>query len=222
MAQKLVTAAWQFKEHWESGCATPSLSTANQAEKMPKAPDPSLLALLRSVETGDETAIPTLADWLERRGDPRAPAIREVAGLEAVVRETSIDFVLNGKRYGPTAFMMRTTGDTEESIAQRVREVRWRQQSDEVWLRLGLTRALSETLKQYLGINNSMGVAAAIEEIAQRWGKQVQTIRSRIELALYLLTLQVRLVPGRPGGAWRAVGQGEAEAEPAKKKGKRK
>src|SRR5262249_32425528 len=61
--------------------------------------------------------------------------------------------------------------------ASAIREVtRWGSSvtgSYEVWRRLGLTWATSNTLKQYLGIN-PMGVAATVEEIAQREGKQVQ------------------------------------------------
>lgn len=236
MAQKLDTAAVQFKEHWESGCTTPATPTVTPAEKTPKALDPTFIRLLRSLERGEETAIPALADWLEEYGDPRASAIREVAKMETLVRETQwtqkelrligggtweaddsetqkgakevllwIEFQLNGKRYGPMVSVTRNSGDTEEWLAQRTREELRYRQSNDVWLRLGLTQTESDTLKRYLGIDNPMGVAATIEEISQREGKQVQTIRNRIDSALHHLTFRVRRVPGRPGGVWRAA-----------------
>lgn len=205
MALKLETATAQFKEHWESGCATPAACTAIPGEKMSKALDPNFITLLRSIEYDDEAAIHALADWLEERSDPRASAIREVARLEAIAGETWIYFVLDGKRFGPSYPLMKSPGDAEDWLAQHVRKARRHEQSKEVWLRLGLTQALSHTLKQYLGIVNSTGVVATIEEIAQRAKKQVQTIRNRIDSALHLLTFQVRRVPGCPGGAWRPV-----------------
>lgn len=212
MARKLVTAAAQFKEHWESGCATPSPPAAPTKET-PQTPDPVLITLLRSIECGEETAIPALADWLEGRGDPRASAIREVAKLVLVVRESQagakeahlrMEFLLDGKRYdGASGFEMRSPADTEDRLALRVKVLR-SQRSFEVWRRLGLVCPMSGTLKQYLGIN-PMGLAATIEEIAQRERNQMQTIRNRIELALHHLSLSVRRVPGKPKRAWRAV-----------------
>jgi hypothetical protein len=64
-------------------------------------------------------------------------------------------------------------------------------ESSEVWERLGLTTAQSNSLKQYLGIN-PMGLAASVEEIARRAGKKVQTIRNRIQLALHRLSSPTR------------------------------
>src|SRR5262249_52489935 len=144
MARKLETAAAQFKEHWESGCITPAAPTADPAAKIPKVLDPALVTLLRSVESGKETGITDLADWLEERGDPRATAVRDVARLEAILRENGIYFVLDGKRIGPFVSVMRSPDDTEDWLAQRVREARCREQSNEVWLRLGLTQTLSD------------------------------------------------------------------------------
>lgn len=80
-----------------------------------------------------------------------------------------------------------------DSRAAAIREVAgWqgvgRQQIDVVLRRLGLSMALTSTLKEYLGITPS-GVAATFEEIAKRMGKRVQTIRHRIDLALHRLTV---------------------------------
>lgn len=205
MALKLETAAAQFQEHWDSGCFTPAIATAAQAANIPKAIDPAFVTHLRSVESDEETAIIDLADWLEKNGDPRASAIREVSKIQAVVRETWIHFVLDGKRFSPLAFFMRFPEDTEDQLAQRVREVQSRVQSGEIWRRLGLTSTESGTLKQYLGIGNPMGVIATIEEISQRERKPEQTIRNRIDSALHHLTLPVPRVPGAPGGVWRTV-----------------
>jgi hypothetical protein len=213
MARKLVTAAAQFKEHWESGCTTPAAPTPAPVEESPQVADPALVTLLRAVECGDDNDVLALANWLEDHGDPRASAIREVASLEAVVRETQtgakeelywIEYRLNGKRYGPSSPVTRSSMDTEDWLAQRVREVQSRQQSDEVWRRLGLTWDEIDRLKMYLGIN-PLGHVTAIEEIAQLRRKQVQTIRISIDLALHHLTSRVRRVPVGWGFAWRAV-----------------
>jgi hypothetical protein len=184
-ARKLETAAAQFKEFWEGGRVTPEARTAAPAaEDTPKVPDPALIALLRAVERGDDNAIPALASWLEERGDPRASALREVTRWEAGV---------TGTRTGANEGLAKTPRDTDDSPAQLVRELRRRQQSEEVWRRLGLTWDHSNTLKQYLGIN-PMGVAATVEEIAKWERKRVQTIRNRIDLALH------RLAVPRPRG----------------------
>jgi uncharacterized protein (TIGR02996 family) len=146
-ARKIETAAVEFKKHWDSGCTTPrACATAPAGEILPS-PDPALVSLLRSVESGEKTAILALADWLEERGDHRANAIREM---------------------------------------QRRRK--WLNPSNEVWRRLGLSESQRNTLKLYLGID-SLRVGATIEEIARRHGKQVQTIRNTIDLALHKLTV---------------------------------
>jgi 5-methylcytosine-specific restriction endonuclease McrA len=82
MARALKAAAAQFKEFWESGCAPSQADPAVLKKESPKAPDPALVALLRAVECGDDGAIATLATWLEKSGDPRAPAIWDVARLK--------------------------------------------------------------------------------------------------------------------------------------------
>src|SRR5262249_53126441 len=146
-ARKIETAAVQFKEHWESGCTTSRASATAPTEEILPTPDPALVALLRSVECGEKTAIPALANWLEERGDHRADAIREM---------------------------------------QKRR--RWPDPSDVVRQGLGLSVSEWYTLKQYLGVNPT-SIAATIEEIAHRHGKQVQTIRNRIDLALHKLTV---------------------------------
>jgi HNH endonuclease len=200
-ARALETAAAQFKEFWESGCVTPGVLTATPTEEAPKVPDPAFIALLRAVECGGDTGISALANWLEERGDPRATAIRDVIRLEAAVTahrtganevSWSVDFRLDGRSCGGLAVLgPRSPGETESSLAQQVEELRRRHQSDEVWTRprcFGLSWALRDTLKQYLGINPS-GVPATIEEIAKQEAKREQTIRNRIELALHRLTV---------------------------------
>ena len=197
IAHKLETAATQFKDYWENKCTNSHAPTVVSAEEPPKVPDPDFIALLRAVERADDAAIPALADWLEERGDQRASAIREVARWEAVIRQTRtetnemiwLEFQLDGKRCGPSGSVLRLAEDTGESLAQRIEEVRKRQQSQAVWQRLGqlgLSISQRNTLKQYLGITPS-GAALTSEEIAQRSGIRVQTIRIRIGLGLHLL-----------------------------------
>jgi 5-methylcytosine-specific restriction endonuclease McrA len=164
-ARKLETAAAHFKEYWESGCAIPAVPVPGLAEDALKMPDSAIVALLSALERGDSTAILGLAGLLEERGDPRAPAIRDVITLEAFLRE-------------------KNAGRDE----QRLREFIGHRQREAVWQRLGLTWSTRDTVKQYLGINPA-GVAASVEEIAQRVGVKVQTARHRIELALHRLTL---------------------------------
>jgi hypothetical protein len=202
MAHNIQTAAAQFKEYWESGCAPLEARPVARAAETPKALDPALLALLRAVECGDDSDLSALAKWLEERGDPRANAIRELTELEAVVRDPrtgangvtcSVDFLWHGIRRG-TGFVdtPSSPGDTDDALAQRVRESRRRHLiSHELWQRLGLTCEPWNTLKQYLGINPT-GVTATIEEIAQREVTQVQIIRLRIDLALHCLTVPSR------------------------------
>ncbi len=144
-ARKIETAAAQFKEFLENGCATPEAHTVASTEETPQTHDPILIALLRAVECGEKTAISALATWLEERRDPRSSAISAL-----------------------------TT---------------WSKPSDEVWCRLGLSHTQRETLRQYICMGLMCGGAATIEEIAQRQGKQVQTIRNRIDLAFHLLTV---------------------------------
>jgi hypothetical protein len=207
MAHKLETAATQFKDYWENKCTNSHAPTVVSAEEPPKVPNPDFIALLRAVARGDDAAIPALAEWLEERGDQRASTIREVARWEAVVRQTRTEtneviwlgFQLDGKKCGLSASVLRLAEDTEESVAQRVEEVRKRQQSEAVWQRLGqlgLSISQRDTLKQYLGITPS-GAALTIEEIAQRSGKRVQTIRNRVDLALHRLC--VPSPQGAPG-----------------------
>jgi hypothetical protein len=201
-AQRVRTAAAQFKEYWKSGCKTPvppiqTTGAVVRPEELPDLPDPSFIALLRAVERGDDPAIPALASWLEERGDPRDGVIRAVAGLKAVVTEMRsqadeaswfVEFRLNGKRCGSMVVGSRSPADTEESFAERIRELLKLTQSHEVWRRLGLSESQQSAAKQYLGIN-SMGVAATVEKIAEREGKKVRTIRHRIDLALHFLTI---------------------------------
>jgi hypothetical protein len=205
IAQKLNLVAAQFKEYWVSGCrCSPNgpapLSQAMQAvigsEKSTGQNDSLMIAFLRSMESGDETAICALADWLEERRDPRAYAIREITKLEVVVRETRtirseerhwVEIVLNGKSSNPWIGWIRL-GDSKVPIDQRVRELQRRRQCVEVWQRLGLSVQQREALKQYLGIN-AVGIETSMEEIAKRAGKQVETIKNRIDSALYRLAV---------------------------------
>jgi hypothetical protein len=199
-ARRLETAAAQFKEHWESGCTSPAAESVTPAEKTPKAPDPALIALLQAVECGDDTALHSLADWLQERGDPRAPGVRDVARW------------LDDKGCGFSALVRRFPEETEESLAQRVQEARRRLRSNEVWRRLGLTESQRDTLKQYLGIN-ATGRAVTIEEIAQQMRKSVQTIQNRIDLALHRLAVpnlqSVKKAHNRPDSGQRKAGEHE-------------
>jgi hypothetical protein len=162
----------------------------------PAALDPELLALLRAVARGVDDAVASLADWLEGHGYPWAAAIRELTRLEPVVRETRtganevsrfVDFHLDGKRCCVTSSLLPAfAGDTDNSLAQHLGELLRDHQTHEVLQRLCLSPGLSSTLQQYLGINQ-WGIAVTVEEMAQRAGKPVQTIRNRIELALHRL-----------------------------------
>jgi 5-methylcytosine-specific restriction endonuclease McrA len=82
IANALKTAAAQFKEFWNSGCATSEARTPVLKKESSKAPDPALVALLGAMESGDDGAIATLANWLEKRGDPRAAGIWDVTRLK--------------------------------------------------------------------------------------------------------------------------------------------
>jgi 5-methylcytosine-specific restriction endonuclease McrA len=210
MARRLEIAAAEFKDFWEGRRVAPAAPPA--ALWPPEAPDPALVTLLRRLERGDDNALGSLADWLEGRSDPRAAAIRDLTMLKPVVTETRtganelspwvgfltqvkrwVDFLLGGKRTGSSSSMPSSLGDSPDSLAQRLREARSRQQSDQVWWRLGLSFALRDTLKEYLGITPT-GVAATVEEIARLKGKRVQVVRHRIHQALHRLA-----VPRPPG-----------------------
>ena len=82
MAGKLLDAAASFQAHWEGGCVASEVYAGAPADNTPKPPDPALVAILRAVEH-DDAGVLSLAAWLEERGDPRAAAIRDVAGLRA-------------------------------------------------------------------------------------------------------------------------------------------
>jgi hypothetical protein len=208
-ARKLETAAAQFKEFWEGGCAGPVPLPAAPEEEPPEAPDPALVALLRAVERGDDGAVAALVDWLEGRGDPRAVAIRAVTKLEVVVREVQTaankvsrwaEYFLDGNRNRFPADEPWPPGNTEESLAQHARELRSRCQLWEVWPRLGLSGSQRAVLVLYLGIMPPY-VALGVTEIAQRMERRVQTIWNRIDLALH------RLAVPTPCGHRPAVGE---------------
>jgi hypothetical protein len=200
-ARKIETPAARFKEFWDGGCSTGAVHRDDAVEDRSEAPDLALVELLRAVERGDDNAVSVLSDWLEERGDPRAAAIKDVTRLQPVLvgeprmvaneLQRSIGFELDGKRYGAVHIVRELAGGTEAPLAHAFREARRCRERSEVWERLGLTTAQSVSLKQYLGIN-PMGLAASVEEIAQRAGKKVQTIRNRIELALHRLSSPTR------------------------------
>ena len=208
MAAKLESGAAAFKAHWAGGCVTPQDPSTSLAVETPKAPDPALTALLRAVECGENAAVLALATWLEERSDPRAAAVREVARLEIVLGDTrtrrngarhwiSFNFRLDGKLCGPVGGIgLISPIDTEEALAQLRRETLRRQQSEQVWQRLGLSLSQSRALKEYLGLS-PQGVAASVEEMAQRAGNRVQTIRNRINLALCRLAHPAANPPGQ-------------------------
>ena len=200
MARKLETDAIKFKEHWDSGCATPMASVAASAEDTLKAPASAFVALLHALESGDDTAILALADWLEESGDPRARALRAVAKWKIVVqkRQTKagearyrVEYRLDGKIWRS---MVPIT--PMDDYSHCFLEERKYHQIAETWRRLGLKQTQIDILKLYLGIN-SMGHADSIEEIAQQQSKPVQTIRHRIAFALYWLP---RLTVPKPEG----------------------
>jgi 5-methylcytosine-specific restriction endonuclease McrA len=186
-ARKLETAAAQFKEHWQSGCTTLPPVTAESAVELPKAPDPEFVGLLRAVECGDDTAIATLANWLEKRGDPRAAAVRDVSRW-VTRRETILSKTRLAEKGSRSATPEKLPAVAEGSLAQRYRELRQYLLVNEVCKKLRLLPCQWHTLKQYLGITGS-GVASTMEEIAEQEGKKVQTIRARIELAVHRLTI---------------------------------
>ncbi len=169
MARKLEVAATQFKEFWESSRAISTARAVSPPEESPAAPDPTLVALLRAVERGDDTAVSDLSIWLEEQGDPRSASIREVARLQPIVSETWteanevrrwVSFVLDGKNCGVSWAVPTSSEDTEESLAHHVREFLRRQQGNEVWQRLGLTQDDANALRQYLGLG-PMGAMSA-------------------------------------------------------------
>ena len=82
MAGRLLDAAASFQAYWEGGCVASEIYAGTPADNTPKPPDPALVAMLRAVEH-DDAGVLSLSAWLEERGDPRAAAIRDVAGLEA-------------------------------------------------------------------------------------------------------------------------------------------
>ncbi len=198
MAAKLESGAAAFQAHWESGCVAPREYTSAPLEETPKVPDPTLVALLRAVECGEDAAILTLAKWLEDRNDPRAAAVREVTKLEAVfgdmrTRENGamhwipVTYRLEGKWCGMGGGIpLRSPIDTEQALAQLRRDTLRRTKREQVWERLGLSPPQSYALKGYLGLL-PQGVAVSVEEMAQRSGNRVQIIRYRVCLALHKL-----------------------------------
>jgi len=199
IARALKTAAGQFKQFWKSGCARSEAHTAVLAKETVKAPDPGLVALLRAVECGDDGAIATLANWLEKRGDPRAAAIWDVARLKVRVtidqsegNEVTyhVQYRLDGKwRSTFSCIKLTSPGDSEDSRRQQVlREMRKRHLGEEVWRRLGVSQNQRSAVTLYLGMD-SQRVATSIEEIAQWEGQRLQTIQKRIDVALYRLTV---------------------------------
>jgi len=204
IAESLRSAAAQFKDYWESGCRTSPSSASSPSQTTNRVDSPvdmangsysPLIELLSAMECGDGTAISTLADWLEVRSDPRANAIRQVTTLQVVVRETRtirnevlhwVEVLLNGKNCDSLPLRWLSLGDTPEEVERRVRVMRDRRRSTEVWRRLGLSEIQRDALKLYLGIN-SASTAANIEEIAKREGKRVHTIKNRIDLGMHRL-----------------------------------
>jgi hypothetical protein len=229
MARRIEAAAARFKAHWERDCPAAEIPDAYVAMEWPPAAlDPDLLALLRAVACGDDGAVAGLAEWLEERGHPRAAAIRELTRLEAVVRETqtgvnevsrSLDFILDGKRCGGSGIEPASAGNTDDSLAQHVRELRRRHQKEEVLQRLGLTHDNANALWQYFGLGpppcpmsarcarkarelqqagGNVGDALPgdtfpggkhVQEIARREGVRAQTVRNRIIQALHRLAV---------------------------------
>lgn len=191
LAGTLETAALQFKEHWESGCVTPTPPTAALAEESPQAPDPALVTHLCALECGDDTAISALANWLEERGDPRAKELRAIASWKIYVRKRRtnagklryrVEYRLGGKNWRSMVPLTPTDDYTSFFL-----EKRKCYQIAETWRRLVPKQTERDILKQYLGIN-PMGYAVCIEEIAQRARKSVKIIRFRINMALHSLT----------------------------------
>jgi hypothetical protein len=171
IAERLEPAAAKFKEFWEAGCAVKGIREPFEAiEWPPPAPDPTVIALLRRLHSGDECAIPDLARYLEVRGDDRAGAISALTKLESVVEEIrtednelayQVQFLRDGRSCGGSYFRLRSPQDIEESLAKHVRELLRRHRTTEVWRRLGLSDNDANALWQYFGIGPPPGGMSA-------------------------------------------------------------
>ena len=97
-----------------------------------------------------------------------------------------VERVLNGDDEGGSQVIRQYPDGTAETLAQHVRELRRRLLSDEVWRALGILHSRRWTLLSFLGIT-ATGVAQTVEEIAERHGVRVLTIRNRLAQALRVL-----------------------------------
>ena len=204
LARKVEIAAAQFKEFWENGCATSANYTTAPAEETLQTPDPVLIALLRAVECDDDNAVLTLANWLEKCGDPRAGTMKEITRIEVVVTETwreanKIICVCEGT-------YSRLVADTEEALAQQVQELRRRHRSQEVWKRLGvsLVRGIlsSCTLASTQRVSprpsrkshSCRGSKCRLSRF--RFGPSSNRVRGTIARPLLIMTCTTKLIPG--------------------------
>jgi hypothetical protein len=222
MARRLRDAAASFLAYWKSGCVAAEVFVPAPLDDLPKAPDPALVALLAAVQAGDGDSILALASWLEGRGDPRAATVRDVAGLEAELRELpsarrvfyEVRYTRRGKAAGSSMYFSQMAGEADFSPDQRLKELLVFRRVEEVRERLGLSSALWYALVSYLGLGPDRA-ASSIEEIARRGRTQVQTVRSRIDLALHNLgdpSAAVRRAEQQRGR--RSLIEGKSSAEP--------
>lgn len=132
MASHLEMAAARFKEYWDSECRTPragavsplqTISVGITREEALQTLDPTLVALLCGIEQGDNTAIPTLADWLEERGDLRAREVGNMTELDKDEMQSDKVWERLGLSVSQRNALKEFLGITQTGIANSVEEI---------------------------------------------------------------------------------------------------